>query len=542
MASSSSSYLLLLLLLLINILECLLLARSVPYDSSFNPVCLATPPKPLYNGGMVVNPEFNQGLKGWRQFGEAKVEHRISYSEEDGLNSYIIASERKLPYHSFSQKFHLQKGKIYTFSAWVRTSHEKAPVAAVFKTKRAGYIKAGWGLAVSGCWSMMKGGLHVNASGSAHLYFESENTDVEIWADSISLQSFTREEWKSHQQQNVERSRKKIVKFEVLDNEGFPVENATVSISQLYNNIPVGCAINQNILGNQAYQDWFTSRFSYTVFENELKWYSIEQSQGAENYATADSLLQFAQNHGISVRGHNILWDDPKYQPSWVSGLYGEALQEAANRRVESVMSRYQGKLIHWDVMNENLHFHFYEDKLGPSASTNFYQRARQLDGKVTLFMNDFNTIEEPGDYASSPANYAQKIQDELHSNPAVQGIMFWSAYNPQGCYQMCLTDGNFNNLQTGNVVDQFLNQLKHAYDSMSGTTDSNGFFQKSLYHGKYEVRISHPDRPGQDDVHHIHVLPQQHHHHHRQNFDDDHRPYQLHTVTLAPTTANNHN
>ncbi|CAA0831684.1 Glycosyl hydrolase family 10 protein [Striga hermonthica] len=456
-------------------------------------------------------------------------------------------------------------------------------------------------MAVSGCWSMMKGGLHVNASGSAHLYFESENTDVEIWADSISLQSFTHEEWKSHQQQNVERSRKKIVKFEVLDNEGFPVENATVSISQLYHKIPVGCAINQNILGNQAYQDWFTSRFSYTVFEDEMKWYSTEPSQGVENYAVADSLIQFAQNHGISVRGHNILWDDPKYQPSWVSGLSGEALQEAANRRVESVMSRYQGKLIHWDVMNENLHFHFYEDKLGPSASTNFYQRASQLDGQVTLFMNDFNTIEEPGDYASSPANYAQKIQglkasgliklgigleshfphqepnlpyirasietlaaqgatiwvteldvaqgynqatylskiiDELHSNQAVQGMMFWSAFKPQGCYQMCLTDGNFNNLQTGNVVDNFLNQLKHAYDSMSGTTDSNGFFQKSLYHGKYEVRISHPDRPGQDDVHHIHVLPQQH----RQNFDDDHRPYQLHTVTLAPTTANNHN
>ncbi|GER49136.1 Endo-1,4-beta-xylanase C [Striga asiatica] len=607
MASSSN---LLLLLLLINILECLV--HAVPYDSSFHPECLAAPLKPLYNGGMVVNAEFNQGLKGWRQFGrEVQVENRIS---GDGMNSYIVATERKQPYHSFSQKFHLKKGKIYTFSAWVRTSHEKAPVAAVFKTRR-GYIKAAWAMGVSGCWSMMKGGLHVNASGPALVYFESENTDVEIWADSISLKSFTREEWKSHQQQNVERSRKKIVKFEVLDEEGFPVEKARVSINQLYHSFPLGSAMNGYILQNQAYQDWFTSRFKYTVFENEMKWYSTEISPGNENYEVADALLGFAQSHGISVRGHNVFWADQHCQPGWVTGLYGEALWEAANRRIESVMRRYQGKLMHWDVMNENLHFNFYETRLeNNSASTYFYQKASALDPQATLFMNDYNTIEQPGDFKASPANYVQRIQglkasgvtnmairleshfslgepnvayiraamdtlaaqgvpiwvteldvgqgdsvtqarylqtiiDELHSLPAVQGIMLWTAMNAQGqCYQMCLTDANLNNLPTGNVVDGFRNQLTHAYDLMSGTTDQNGFFQKSLYHGKYEVTISHPHRPQDHIVQHIHVVPQNHQndHHHTpspyqqqiHDHDEIEPPYQLHTLTLPrPTT-----
>ncbi|MCI30318.1 endo-14-beta-xylanase A-like protein, partial [Trifolium medium] len=31
---------------------------------------------------------------------------------------------------------------------------------------------------------------------------------------------------------------------------------------------------------------------------------------------------------------------------------------------MNSVVSRYNGQVIAWDVMNENIHYHFYEDKL----------------------------------------------------------------------------------------------------------------------------------------------------------------------------------
>ncbi|KAM7275187.1 hypothetical protein ACFE04_017053 [Oxalis oulophora] len=128
----------------------------------------------------------------------------------------------------------------------VSINHGEAPVTAVFKTV-SGFIPAGAIVAEANCWSMLKGGLTVNFSSLAQLYFESKNTSVEIWVDSIFLQPFTEEEWKSHQDQSIEK------KY-----------------------FPLGCAIEKNILTNQAYQNWFLSQFKYATFGNEMKWASTE--------------------------------------------------------------------------------------------------------------------------------------------------------------------------------------------------------------------------------------------------------------------------
>lgn len=45
------------------------------------------------------------------------------------------------------------------------------PIRAVFKTSD-GFKHAGATIAQSNCWSMLKGGLTVDVSGPAHLYFE----------------------------------------------------------------------------------------------------------------------------------------------------------------------------------------------------------------------------------------------------------------------------------------------------------------------------------------------------------------------------------
>ncbi|GKA20882.1 carbohydrate-binding, CenC-like protein [Tanacetum coccineum] len=52
------------------------------------------------------------------------------------------------------------------------------------------------------------------------------------------------------------------------------------------------------------------------------------------------------------------------------------------------------------------VHFNFFESKLGDTASSSFYTTTRALVSNVSLFLNDFDTIESPGDRASSPDNY----------------------------------------------------------------------------------------------------------------------------------------
>ncbi|XP_073120301.1 endo-1,4-beta-xylanase 5-like [Henckelia pumila] len=523
--------------------------HAVPYDYRFTNECLKNPLGPQYGGGIVTNPEINKGLEGWARFGGSIIKNRQS---KDG-NKYIVASNRSHSFHSFSQRFLLEKEKLYTFSAWLQVSDGEAHIAAMFQTKDS-YETAGWVIARNGCWSMLKGGLVVKASGPAHLYFQSDNAEVDIWADSISLQPFTHEEWQSHQHQSVQKMRKNFIKFHVLDKQGRPISNATVSIKQNGSRFPFGCAMNQNILQNAAYQNWFLARFKYSVFENEMKWYSTERSPGAEDYSVADSMLRFAQSHGITVRGHNVFWDNPSRQPWWVGGLPPNNLRAASQRRINSVVGRYRGQLIHWDVMNENLHYSFFESKLGGSVSAGFYQQANRIDPKATPFLNEYNTIEESRDPVSSPPKYLQKISEmrgqgyngplgiglqghftdanlpylrssldtlasaglpiwvteldvksgpnqanyldqilrEIHAHAAVRGIILWSAWSPGGCYAMCLTDNNFKSLATGDVVDRFIRTLNEA-DGVRETTDARGVFGTSLFHGEYEAEISHP-------------------------------------------------
>lgn len=89
-------------------------------------------------------------------------------------------------------------------------------------------------------------------------------------------------------------------------------------------------------------------------------------------------------------------------------------------------------------------------------------------------------------DYCELQAGILEQVLREVHAHPAVNGIILWSAWSPQGCYRMCLTDNNFRNLPTGDVVDKIINEFANAVVTV--TTDVNGFYETLLVHGDYEV------------------------------------------------------
>ncbi|URE25731.1 hypothetical protein MUK42_32664 [Musa troglodytarum] len=181
------------------------------------------PPRPQYGGGIVRNPEFNDGLKGWSVFGYGQIAERTS----DKGNRFLATDRRSLSQQSMSQKVYLQKGMLYTFSGIVMSmpastayvDQGNTTVTAVFKTAKDGFVHVGAVEARSGCWSMIKGGLTAKSSGPAEFYFEvtstalfsslhtSNNTSVEIWVDSVSLQPFTEDQWRAHQAESINKAR-----------------------------------------------------------------------------------------------------------------------------------------------------------------------------------------------------------------------------------------------------------------------------------------------------------------------------------------------
>lgn len=68
--------------------------------------CFANPCKPQYGGGIIINPEFNHGQKGWTAFGNKRW--------NKGGHNFIVARCRNQPHDSVSQKLYLHKDKLYT--------------------------------------------------------------------------------------------------------------------------------------------------------------------------------------------------------------------------------------------------------------------------------------------------------------------------------------------------------------------------------------------------------------------------------------------
>jgi GH35 family endo-1,4-beta-xylanase len=102
------------------------------------------------------------------------------------------------------------------------------------------------------------------------------------------------------------------------------------------------------------------------------------------------------------------------------TSLSPNQLNNAVQQRVNSIVQRYKGQVIGWDVVNENLHFSFFESKLGQKFSAKIFNEVHDIDAKATLFLNEFNTIEDSRDGLSSPSRYIKKIKEIQSVNKKV--------------------------------------------------------------------------------------------------------------------------
>lgn len=498
------------------------------YDYSAYTECKAYPERPLYRGGLLKNNTLN--------------------------------SANNPPSPPAFRLRNLAQGNIYCFSSWIKIEGaDSALVAASLKTENTTYNCIGNVVAKHGCWSFLKGGFVLDTpSTSSLLYFQvNDGKEIEIAVTSASLQPFTPQQWKANQQYKINKERKRGVTIHVADEHGEKLQGADITVEQISKDFPFGSAIAYTIIGNLAYQNWFVERFNAAVFENELKWYTTEPAQGKTNYTLADQMLKFVRAHPIIARGHNIFWEDPLYTPAWVRNLTSQELQSAVNSRIQSLMSKYKEEFIHWDVSNEMLHFNFYEERLGPNATLYFFKTAQKLDPLATMFMNDFNVVENCVDVNSSvdayisrlkelkrggasmdgigleghfgkpnppyiravldkvatfglpiwltevdishtidhetQAIYLEQVLREGFSHPSVNGIMLWTALHPYGCYQMCLTDNNFKNLPAGDVVEKLLREWETK--ETEGQTDEHGAFNFYGFLGEYKVSVKYGDR-----------------------------------------------
>ncbi|MBQ3668895.1 MAG: endo-1,4-beta-xylanase [Clostridia bacterium] len=135
----------------------------------------------------------------------------------------------------------------------------------------------------------------------------------------------------------------------------------------------IGACLSYNQLGDRAYLNVVSRHFNSLTCTNETKAYSLLDQNASRhstdgmprmNFTNADRMVRWAQQNGIGVRGHVLVWD--AYMTSWFfhedyldSKPFAsqEVMRERLRSYIEQVITHFEtefpGVIYCWDVVNE---------------------------------------------------------------------------------------------------------------------------------------------------------------------------------------------
>ncbi|CAI7911500.1 unnamed protein product, partial [Closterium sp. NIES-53] len=383
--------------------------------------CSNTPTPPAQEGNLFANPSIANGTTGWQGFGYAPIKAVLNATAPTPY-SYLVAYNRSYTYAGPKQSVRDVPAAAYELAIWVKLdAGERQYVTASAKINNK-YLCIGGANARSTCWTKLTGGftLHEPAAEVA-VYVQGAAVGTEIWVTSASLLKVDMNIWRSRQNEDIKKYRMRPVRLSI-QGLGLGLIPARVHIDQVSSDFPFGANVNGAILYDTAYQEWFLNKFNWAVFNNEGKWYFNERREGAEDYNVTDALVDWFTQRNVSVRAHNIFWAVEKFVQTWVKNLNDTALWAAMQRRMNSAVTRYTGKVQHWDVINEPLHGNYYGQRLGEEIHSWMFKAARAIDPNVRLFLNDYNTVEQC-DRGANPEVYLEKVWNLNATGAPVTGI-----------------------------------------------------------------------------------------------------------------------
>lgn len=166
----------------------------------------------------------------------------------------------------------------------------------------------------------------------------------------------------------------------------------------------MGVAISPSFIDNQKKADMIKRHFNSITAENDMKWSSLQPTEGIFNFTNADRIVAFAQDNGMKVRGHCLCWHNQV--PAWVfkdgdADASKELVLQRLRTHITTVVNHFKGKAYAWDVVNEAI-----DDGTSVYRASKWYTicgedyifeafaAARAADPDAILFYNDYSAID----------------------------------------------------------------------------------------------------------------------------------------------------
>lgn len=157
------------------------------------------------------------------------------------------------------------------------------------------------------------------------------------------------------------------------------------------------------------------AHFSSITAENAMKWGALCPTLGHCDYDQADAMVDLAEQHGLRVRGHTLVWGQhPGHgHPGDLAALTAAAedpytfMQQAITDHITATVGRYRGRVESWDVVNEplaplgsTLDESVFFEAMGADYLAWALEAAHAADPDARLFVNEYVIADYGGDKA----------------------------------------------------------------------------------------------------------------------------------------------
>ncbi len=195
----------------------------------------------------------------------------------------------------------------------------------------------------------------------------------------------------------------------VRNKKGKPLSNVRVTVEQLRHDFRFGSNFFLfDHCGSPEREEQYRRRFAALLNYCTLGfyWAGFEPQRGKPNDEYVDKVVAWAREHGITCKGHPLVWDHPASSPAWLPDD-PDQIQVLSHGRVRDIVSRFRGRIDIWDVVNEPTHVSQrvnktkmaeWADALGPVLYVSEHLKvARGANPQAFLLVNDYRA--EPAFY-----------------------------------------------------------------------------------------------------------------------------------------------
>jgi len=161
-----------------------------------------------------------------------------------------------------------------------------------------------------------------------------------------------------------------------------------------------GTAVSDSQLHRPDFTPLLLDQCSILVPENQMKWTATHPAPDRFDFTQADFFANFAESNHLLMRGHNLCWHE--HNPPWLEQtVTPQNASKIFTDHIRTVVSRYQGRIHSWDVVNEairpehknphDLTTSIWLTNLGEHYIDLAFRTARDADPNALLTYNDFD-------------------------------------------------------------------------------------------------------------------------------------------------------